>query len=564
MWTGVIQPWQLHHWQKGDLANVEAPIQVYWSIPGAQLLKELQTSESGLTSAAARARAAQQGPGLDDHARPQTLPLLVAQFKSPIIIILLAAAILSFFLGEVTDGSIILSIVAISGLLGFFQEHSAANAVERLLNLVKVNVKVLRDGAEVRVPVASVVPGDVVKLSAGTAIPADCVVLEAKDLHVDEATLTGETFPVDKAPAVLALDTPLAKRSSVLFMGTHVVSGSALGVAVRTGRETEFGQVSQRLRLRAPETEFERGVRRFGYLLSEVTLIMVLVIFGVNVYLARPPLDSLLFALALAAIENFGSMNILCADKTGTLTEGVVRVHAALDVDGVESERVLFHAFLNASFETGFANPIDQAITSHRTFDLSEYRKLDESPYDFIRKRLSILVQKGDQHLMVTKGALKNVLDACTTAETSSGALVDIASVHGAVLQRFADLSAQGMRVLSVAIRQLEGEDTIASGSETGMTFLGFLAFMDPPKADIAATIQDLAGLGISLKMITGDNSLVAATIGKQVPYTPLAMVFGFAPLPLRFMLLMVLIVALYLAVVEVAKRIFYRRLGQP
>jgi Mg2+-importing ATPase len=529
---------------------MDKPTQAYWSISGAQVLTELQTSEAGLTSGEAQTRAAKQGPGLESHAKRQVLPLLLAQFKSPIILLLLAAAILSFFLGDVTEGTIILSIVAISGLLGFLQEHSAANAVERLLNLVKVEVKVRRDGAEVKIPVASVVPGDIVNLSAGSALPADCLILTARDLHVDEATLTGETFPVAKEPAVLAADTPLAKRTSVLFMGTHVVSGSALTVAVRTGKETEFGQVSQRLELKPPETEFERGIRRFGYLLSQVTVLMVLVIFGVNVFLHRPPLDSFLFALALAvgmtpqllpaiisinlahgarrmaandvivkrlaAIENFGSMDILCSDKTGTLTAGVVQLHGALDVAGEESERVLLHAFLNASFETGFANPIDQAIIGHKSFDVTAYRKLDEVPYDFLRKRLSILVAQGGKNLMVTKGALSNILAVCTTAEAKEGAPVALATVKEAVMARFAELSGQGMRVLGVAIRQMDGTK-ITPESEVDMTFLGFLVFMDPPKADVAATIKDLGGLGVSLKMITGDNALVAAHIGQQV-----------------------------------------------
>jgi Mg2+-importing ATPase len=537
--------------KRGTQQTVDTPTQAYWSIADDQLLTELQATRQGLTTAEARARAARQGPSLKTHAKPHTFALFLGQFKSPIIIILLIAAVLSFFLGDATDGAIILIIVVGSGLLGFFQEHSAANAVERLLTLVQVDSLVLRDGAEVRVPVGAVLPGDIVKLSAGSAIPADCRVLEAKDLHVDEATLTGETFPVAKAPAVLAADTPLAQRSAVLYMGTHVVSGSALAVAVRTGQATEFGQISERLRLRADETEFERGVRRFGYLLSQVTLVMVLIIFGVNVFLHRPALDSFLFALALAvgltpsllpaiisvnlahgarkmaehdvivkrlaAIENFGSMNVLCSDKTGTLTEGVVRIHGALNTDGVESERALLHAFINAKFETGFTNPIDQAIISHRTFDLTGTRKLDEVPYDFLRKRLSVLVEKDGRRLMVTKGALHNILEVCTTAESGSGAVVALSELQEAIQQRFTDLSAQGMRVLGLAIRELGDAATITAASETAMTFLGFLAFMDPPKAGIVDTIKELAGLGISLKMITGDNALVAANIGKQV-----------------------------------------------
>ena len=252
---------------------------------------------------------------------------------------------------------------------------------------------------------------------------------------------------------MLAADTPLAKRTNSLFMGTHVVSGSARALVVHTGKGTEFGKVSESLRLRPAQTEFEHGVSRFGYFLMEITLILVLVIFGVNVYLHRPVLDSLLFSMALAvgltpqllpaiisinlahgakrmagekvivkrlaAIENLGSMNVLCSDKTGTLTEGQIRLHAALDVAGAESDRVLFFAYLNATYETGFHNPIDAAIRSYREFDVSKQRKLDEVPYDFVRKRLSILVEQGDSHLLISKGTLANVLDVCSQAEAA-------------------------------------------------------------------------------------------------------------------------------------------------
>ncbi len=322
----------------------------------------------------------------------------------------------------------------------------------------------IRDGDSKEIPIEEIVPGDIVILKASDVIPGDCLLLESKDLFVDEAALTGETYPVEKSIGILPPETPLSQRTNSLFMGTHVVSGSARAVVIRTGKETEFGKVSERLKLRPPETEFERGVRRFGYLLMEITLVLVIAIFAINVYFARPVLDSFLFALALAvgltpqllpaiisinlahgakrmalnkvivkrlaSIENFGSMNVLCSDKTGTLTEGVVKLHSALNVNGHESEKVLLYAFLNASYETGFMNPIDEAIRKYRPFDLSGYKKLDEVPYDFIRKRLSILISKGDTDLMVTKGALSNVLDVCSSAEIAEGRIVDIATVR--------------------------------------------------------------------------------------------------------------------------------------
>ena len=359
----------------------------------------------------ARERLARFGANrLKGKSRAASLTLLLGQFKSPIVLILIGAAVLSIFLRDVTDAAIILAIVLVSGLLGFWQEHGAATAVAKLRAIVETKAHVLRDGAEVIVPLEEIVPGDVVLLSAGAIIPADCRLLEARDLFVNEATLTGETYPVEKAPCVLAPETALAHRTNAVFMGTHVVSGSGKALVVHTGRDTEFGKVFESLKLRPPETEFERGVRRFGYLLAEVTFVLVLAIFAFNVYFHKPVLDSFLFALALAvgltpqllpaiisinlshgarrmaekkvivkrlaAIENFGSMNVLCSDKTGTMTEGRVRVHAALDAQGRESAKVLLYAYLNATNETGFVNPIDEAI---REFAVPECRGLAET-----------------------------------------------------------------------------------------------------------------------------------------------------------------------------------------
>jgi Mg2+-importing ATPase len=305
-------------------------------------------------------------------------------------------------------------IVLVSGFLGFGQERGADIAVEKLLAIVQIKATVVRNGDSKEVRIEEVVPGDIVSIEASDVMPGDCLLLESRDLFVDEAALTGETFPVEKSIGILTPETPLSQRTNSLFMGTHVISGSARAVVVRTGKETEFGKVSERLKLRPPETEFERGVRRFGYLLLRITLVLVIAIFAINVFLSRPVLDSFLFALALAvgltpqllpaiisinlahgakrmalnkvivkrlaAIENFGSMDVLCSDKTGTLTEGVVKLHSALNVDGQESEKVLLYSFLNAFYETAFRNPIDEAIRKYRPLDLSEFKELDEIP----------------------------------------------------------------------------------------------------------------------------------------------------------------------------------------
>jgi Mg2+-importing ATPase len=529
----------------------EKSLKAFWSMPASDLVQRLQTTSQGLSVDVARRRLESCGTNLlKPKKRSDSPTILLSQFKSPIILILVIAAALSIFLGEKVSATIILTIVLISAILSFLQERRATKAVQKLLGIVQIKVAVLRDGTQSEIPLEKVVPGDVVVIGAGDIIPGDCLILESKDLFVDEAALTGETYPVEKMIGVLPLETPLSQRNNALFMGTHAVSGSARAVVVETGKETEFGKVSERLRVRAPETEFEHGVRRFGYLLMEVTLLLVISIFAINVYFNRPVLDSFLFALALAvgltpqllpaiisvnlshgakrmanhkvivkrlaSIENFGSMNVLCSDKTGTLTEGVARVRSYVDVDGKGNEKVLFYAYLNSIHVTGFKNLMDEAIRSEKKFDTSGYQKLDEVPYDFVRKRLSILLQKGRQRFLVTKGALSNVLEICSKAETSSG-VKNIFEVEEKIKQQYEDLSQQGLRILGVAYRDPYPGTSITKNQEAAMTFLGFVVFYDPPKSGVGETIGRLKRLGVSLKIITGDNRFVAANVSKQV-----------------------------------------------
>lgn len=534
---------------------MKQPSHAFWSVPADEIVKELQTTPQGLSPREAQERLARHGSNLlKPRKRTDALTLLLSQFKSPIILILLFAVGLSFLLHDSADALIILIIVLVSGLLGFWQERGAVNAVERLLAIVQIKATVIRQGDPKEVPVEEIVPGDIVVLNAGDVIPGDCLILESKDLFVDEATLTGETFPVEKTAGILPEETALGRRTNALFMGTHVVSGHARALVVLTGKETEFGKVSERLKFRPPETEFERGVRRFGYLLLEVTLVLVIAIFAINVYFKRPVMESFLFALALAvgltpqllpaiisinlshgakrmaskkvivkrlaSIENFGSMNVLCSDKTGTLTEGVVKFHSAIDVEGGESEKVFLYAYLNAVYETGFTNPIDEAIRTRGPLDLSGYRKFDEVPYDFIRKRLSILVSKGGTYQIITKGALLNVLEVCSSAEVGHGMTVDITTVQDQIRQRFEELSQKGFRILGVAYRDAGSVSLITKEHEAGMTFLGFLVFFDPAKSGIVKTISELRHLGVSLKIITGDNHLVATNVSHQVGFS--------------------------------------------
>lgn len=533
----------------------------WWNSPVERLFEALQSSQNGLPGTEALARMPERGAGIHPSWWASDSLLFLSQFRSPTTLILTAAAVLSLFLRDNANAVIILSIVFASVLLGFWQERRAARTVEKLLNLVKTQSAVVRDGQEQIVWSSDVVAGDIINLSAGSSVPGDCRLLDAKDLHLDEAALTGETFPVEKRPGIVTADATLAERSNVLFRGTHVVSGTGQAIVVATGAQTEFGRISEHLRLRPPETEFEHGVRKFGYFLMEITLVLVISIFAINVYLQKPVLDSFLFTLALAvgltpqllpaiimvnlshgaklmaerdvivrrlaSIENFGSMDILCTDKTGTLTEGVIHLHSTIDAHGQASDVVMRLAFLNAFHETGFINPIDDAIRASPPANLAASTKLDEVPYDFLRKRLSILIEQEGRRLLITKGALANVLAVCTAAESADGTRCELTSVLAEIQQRFEEFSRQGCRTLGVAYRDVGPIQTVDREVEAEMTFVGFLVMRDPAKKDCIETIRTLRKLGVSLKMVTGDNRWVAAEIAREVGMSADSLVTG-------------------------------------
>jgi len=525
----------------------------FWSKPVNEVIRSLNSSVNGLTEKAAREILLRVGPNrIQSKEEGTPLGMFFNQFKSPIVLILIFATIISAFLQDWADAVIILLIVMGSALLSFFQERNAGRAAEKLKEQISFKTDVLRDGKTVSIPTGEVVPGDVVLLSAGSLIPADGLVLEANDFFVNQAALTGETFPVEKTPGLASESASLPERTNVVFMGTSVRSGSSRVLIVETGLDTAFGRIADRLTLRPPETEFERGIRRLGYLLTEIMFLLVLGIFFFNVFLHKPALDSLLFSIALAvgltpqllpaiininlskgsqnmakhgvivrrleAIENFGSMDILCTDKTGTLTQGVVKLDGAMDISGEPSEQVRLYAYLNAKMQTGLANPLDEAIVEKGAKDAEEYLKIDEIPYDFMRKCLTVVVRKNDSHYMVTKGALENVLAACSRIRDKDEEKALDGTIRAKIMEKFEGWSAEGYRVLGVAIKSVSAQTHPYSiKDETDMAFGGFLLFFDPPKEGVQATIRSLENLGVRLKVITGDNKLVARHTGQAV-----------------------------------------------
>jgi Mg2+-importing ATPase len=525
-----------------------------WAMGTAELLEEVSSTPQGLTSEVAAARLQSLGPNvLTDRQRATALGLILGQFKSPFVVILLFATAVSAITRDWADALIILAIVLGSAVLSFYQEYSASHSVEALKEQISIKASVWRDGLLQAVLSEEIVPGDVVQLSAGSLISGDGVVLEAHDFFVNQAVLTGETFPVEKTPAAVLPASGLTERTNMVFRGTSARNGTARAVIVETGRATAIGQIANRLTLRPPETEFERGIRRLGYLLTQIMLVLVVAVFASNVYFNKPILDSLLFSIALAvgltpqllpaivtvtlsrgaqamakegvivqrlsSIENLGSMDTLCTDKTGTLTQGVVRVDGALDVAGEESADVLRLATLTAHFQTGLSNPLDEAILAGQQFDFSAVTKIDEIPYDFVRKRLSVVVRESPkaESILVTKGALEHLLEACVSAQTSQGLVNLDGPLMANIRQRYSQWSEQGYRVLGVAMRGGAEKATYTRDDETDLVFMGFLLFFDPPKPGVQEVIQRLGQSGVQLKMITGDNKLVAMHTAQAV-----------------------------------------------
>jgi P-type Mg2+ transporter len=528
------------------------PYKSFWHLSKEEALDKLSCSKNGLDDKEAAKRLKKYGPNIiQDSSRSSAILLFLSQFKSPVTIMLIAAALLSAGLRDAPDAIIILIIVLISSSLGFWQEKGAADAVRELLKMVQVHCDVLRNGKIKETVIEGVVPGDIVVLSAGNIIPGDSLILESQELFIDEAAFTGETYPVEKIPGVLPVDTPLAKRSNTLFMGAHVTSGKAKALVIKTGKNTEFGQISAGLQSKAPETDFEKGIRKFGYMLMEITLVLVIIIFAINVLLHKPVLDSFLFSLALAvgltpqllpaiisvnlatgarrmatqqvivkrlsSIENFGSMNILCSDKTGTITEGKVNLKDTLSIDGKHSDKVLEYAWVNASMQQGFHNPIDEAICSGYKGPTKTFTVKSEIPYDFIRKRLTVVAKDDTGNIAITKGALTAILSICGKVENADGKVTGIEKSKAAIMKQYEEFSEAGFRTLGVACKSVNASSSFTKDDEKDMVFLGFITLFDPLKANVAETIGHLNDLGVKLKFITGDNALVAKSLALQI-----------------------------------------------
>jgi len=520
----------------------------FWSLSPEEVIRQLNSNkETGLSIEELTWKMKEEGAAqrVARSYRFAELSLLLSQFKTPFMVLLLASDGLSFFLGEHLDALIILVIILLSALLSFFQEKGAKDTIEKLLELVKVRATVLRGGKQDDILIEEVVKGDIIILRAGDVIPADCLLLESKDLYLSESILTGESFPVYKNPESVSATASINERSNVVFKGTHVSSGYAKAIAVITGSDTEFGKLQSKLNHGKTETEFERGLKRFSYLLMQIAVILTFIIFAINIYFGKPFIESLLFSLSLSigvtpfllpaivsvnlafgakhmalkkvivkrlvSIENFGSMNVFCSDKTGTLTSGEMQIHSFVNVSGVEDQQVLEYAYVNASLQSGFQNPIDETIIKHDYVNLNEYVKVDEQPYDFVRKLLSVLVRKNGSSILIVKGAFNNVLDRCKYV-SMDGKEKDIQSYIPTIQKQFEEFSAKGFRIIAIASKKQVDEI-----KEDELTYMGMLLFHDPVKDGVIEAVDRMKRMGITLKVLTGDNRKVTSYVAGEL-----------------------------------------------
>ena len=546
-------------------ARHSAELNTFAALDADAALNRLRSRANGLSGPEAEERMKQYGPNsIARQARSNGVARFLTLLASPLSLLLLALAVVNFLTGQAWGGLVIAVMVVLSSLLAFVQEHRSDLAAEHLRSMVGTTVSVLRsDGAGVaaaaELPLAALVPGDIVLLSAGAMVPADLRILSCRDLFISQSALTGESLPVEKqAQPVVASGLPALELGNIAFMGSTVVSGSANALVLATGSRSCFGQIAADLAGVRQLTSFDRGVNQFVWLMIRVMLVMMPLVFLLNGYGKGDWLQALLFAVAVAvglapemlpmivtinlakgalamsekkvivkrlnAIQNFGAMDVLCTDKTGTLTQDRVILERHVDIDGRDSAKVTEYAYLNSYYQTGLKNLLDVAVLKyvdvHQHIEAdTAFRKIDELPFDFQRRRMSVVVERRDgSRVLICKGAVEEVLSVCSHAE-SGGAMISLREQHGAALgQVVQDLNQDGFRVIAVACRELAaGERVIDNGAESDLLLVGYIAFLDPPKDSAADAIRALHHYGVAVKVLTGDNEAVTRSVCRHV-----------------------------------------------
>ena len=525
------------------------------------IFQKLNTNLKGLDQAEVEKRLDVYGPNeVAKEKQRNIFERIFDMVKNPLVLLLSGLALISYLTGDLRATIVILVMVVLGIVLRYVQESRADNAAAKLKAMVTTTATVLRAGEKEEVQLSQIVPGDIVLLSVGDMVPADLRLISEKDLYINQSTLTGESQPVEKKPIVISLESnnPL-EFQNICFMGSNIASGTATAIVINTGKDTYFGSIAKNLAGPRELTSFDKGVNQFTYLMITFIAVMVPLVFIINGLTKNDWTGAFLFALAVAvgltpemlpmivtvnlskgalsmskkkvivkrlnSIQNFGAMDVLCTDKTGTITEGKVVLEKHLDPRGNESERVLNYAYMNSYFQTGLKNLMDIAILNHAeikkdTIDQG-YRKIDEIPFDFERKRMSVVVEnKNNDHILICKGAIEEILSLCANVELDGNALPVLPEHNAHRLERIRNLNEQGFRVIAVAYKKVTSvsdEPSYSVKDETEMTLLGFLAFLDPPKASAATAIKELAKFNVAVKILTGDNDIVTSTICKSV-----------------------------------------------
>jgi len=518
------------------------------------VLKEVDSSNNGLSFFEAEKRLKEFGLNSLKGKRESNLFFeFLSHLKNPLVLVLLVAAGVSFFFGGKVDAAIIIIIVFLGVILDFFQEYNAGKAVERLKESVKTKVSVIRDGKAKEVFIDHVCVGDIVLLNPGSLVPADARIISSNDLFINQSSLTGESVPAAKTHLKISSRIrSLGELDNIVFLGTSVVSGSGTAVVVRTGLDTEFGKISKDLSAVPAQTEFEKGINSFGFLIMRYMILLVLFIFLFNSIIKHNILQSFLFSVAIAvgltpellpaimsinmakgsfnmakkgaivkklsSIPDFGSMDVLCTDKTGTLTEDKIKLVKYVDVSGKNSSKVLLNAYLTSFYHTGIVNPLDSAIREFKHIPISGFEKVDEIPFDFVRRKMSVVVEKSKKRYLITKGAPEDVLKSCSHCEVKGKVKKIDVKLKNNITKQYHELSRQGFRVLGVAVKIVrDGKQGYDKNDEVKMRFLGFVAFLDPAKKGVKDVLKEIHQMGISIKILTGDNELVTNKICSDI-----------------------------------------------
>ncbi len=509
----------------------------------------LSSSPNGLTSDQAAKKHLQYGQNfIRDKKKFEPIIKYLLGFKSPLIIVLFIVILVSFLTGERANASIVGLMVLLSVTLNFIQEYKADTASQKLKQRVAIKVHAIRNGLPIELDSSEVTVGDILDLNAGDLIIADARLITSKDFFVNQSSLTGESFPVEKNKDAKDIN-------NIVYCGTNVVTGSASAIVLKIGEHTEFGKIAKELSVEKDENEFTRGINSFSVMILRVIIFFVLFIFLVNSIIKQDILQSLMFSIAVAvgltpeflpmimsvtmgigsvkmakngvivkkltAIPTFGSLDILCTDKTGTLTEDYIKLVKYTDLKGGESQDVLLLAYLNSSFQTGITNPMDQAVQKYKKIDISAYKKIDEVPFDFERKMMSIVAEKGGDRILITKGAPEKLFEICSSYVLDGKEYPLDLNNSEDLIKQYYDLSNEGYRVLAIAYKKISPEDRVYDkNDEDKLTLVGYMSFLDPPKEGVKASIDSLEEMGIEMKVLTGDNELVAKKICRDVDIT--------------------------------------------